>query len=213
MEQVSLKAIIYDLLDIIRGAQVADDEPISERQIETWIHQYRAILLKRDIDKGHMPNPDYIQNIDDISLELDAVTSRYRTDIDIPKGIDFKHNYGLTFVGDALGDQIQILPEKRVNGQQYARWTTNDTLAYINSSRVYLYNEGTLTSVYIRGIFENPVEAAESNGITYNYDSVYPVPMSLIPIIKEEILKKELNIEWQAPSDNTNNADHGLSQH
>lgn len=212
MELVSLNTIIYDLLNIIRAAQVADDEPISERQIEAWVHQYRAFFIKRDIDKGNMPNPDYIQDLDNISLEYDSVKKQYRTSVDIPNGIDFNNQSGITFVGDVYGNQFQLLPEKRVNWQQYNKWSQDETLTYLDNNRIYVYNAKGLSNIFIRGIFENPVEAAEANGQTYSYDSPYPVPLSLVPVIKEEILKKELNIISSAPNDDVNNADHDLSQ-
>ena len=65
---VSLDKIVYDLLLIIRGSNVSQSEPISTRQLEEWAHQYRAVLLRRDLDKNRMPNPDYIQEIPNLAL-------------------------------------------------------------------------------------------------------------------------------------------------
>ena len=76
IEFVSLRTIINDLLKIIRGSKISQSEPISERQIEGWVHEYRALLIKRDIDKGKMPNPDYIQEINGLALvEEDIIGS------------------------------------------------------------------------------------------------------------------------------------------
>ena len=211
MEFVSLKTLVFDLLNIIRAARPVDDEPISETQIQSWIHQYRAMFLKRDIDKGKMPNPDYIQTIDGISLEYDSVKEMYRTSADVPNTLDLNFKSGITFVGDKFGNQLQLISEKRVNYQKYNKWTQDETLAFLSNSRIYLYNSKGLDEVYIRGIFQNPVEAAEANGDTYNYDTPYPIPMSIIPGLKKDILKNELSIEVQAPSDEVNNADHDLS--
>jgi hypothetical protein len=211
MEFISLKTLVFDLLNIIRGSKPIDDEPISEKQIESWLHQYRAMFLKRDIDKGKMPNPDYVQTIDDISLEYDSTKEMYRSSIDIPNTLDFNHKSGITFVGDKYGNQLQLIPEKRINYQKYNKWTQDDTLAFLSNNRIYLYNSKGLDTFYLRGIFENPIEAAEANGDTYNYDSPYPVPMSMVNGIKKDILKNELGIEWQAPSDEVNNAEHTVA--
>jgi hypothetical protein len=207
MEFVSLKSIVYDLLNLIRNGQPVDDEPISEKQIEAWVHHYRSLFIKRDLDKGKKPNPDYIQNINNISLVFDSDKSIYKTSIDIPKSIDFNYKSGITFIGDKYGNQIQLIPEKRAKWQTYNKWTQDETTAYLNNSRLYIYNSKGLTSIYIRGIFENPVEAAEANGDTYNYDSVYPIPMDLIPGLKREILKAELGIILETPNDDSNNSD------
>ena len=59
----TLNTITTDLLNIIRNFDVSRSETISKRQLEMWVHQHRAILLKQDIDKDKLPNPDYIQSI------------------------------------------------------------------------------------------------------------------------------------------------------
>lgn len=211
MNKNSLKEIIFDLLNIIRGARPTDDEPISERQLESWIHDYRATLLKRDLDKGKLPNPDYIQTIDNLALTYDSGSGRYRTE-ELPSSIDLNYNSGITFVGDSAGYQIQLLPEKRVLWHEYNKWTQDDTLAYLRNNRIYLYNPKGLTSIYIRGIFENPIDAVESNGNIYSDDDAYPMPRNLIPVLKTEILSNELGIEWRAPSDTINNTNHEIAE-
>ena len=69
MNFVTLGGLVNDLLLTVRGSKVSRSESISKRQIEEWIHQYRGTLLKRDLDKGKTPNPDYIQEIDHLKLE------------------------------------------------------------------------------------------------------------------------------------------------
>lgn len=210
MEFVSLRAIIYDILSVIRGSKVVDDERITEKQIENWIHQYRALFIKRDLDKNRPANPDYIQIIDDISLEYDSDMEMYRTSVDIPKTINLNNKSGFVFIGDTYGNQIQLVPESRVNWQKHKRFTQDSTLAFLRDSRIYLSNPKALDTVSIRGIFEIPSEATIANGGTYTYDTEYPIPIDVLPSLKREILKGELNIEWNAPSDEVNDAKHEI---
>ncbi|GAF98519.1 unnamed protein product, partial [marine sediment metagenome] len=135
----TLRTIIYDLLNIIRGAEVIDDESITEKQVENWINQYRALFIKRDLDKGKPANPDYIQTIDDISLEFDSDMDKYRTSVDLPSTINLNSKSGLTYVGDTYGNQIQLVPESRVNWQQYKRFTQDATLAFLRNKRIYIH--------------------------------------------------------------------------
>lgn len=207
---ITLRTIIYDLLNVIRGSQVTDDEPISENQIKMWIDQYRSLFIKRDLDKGKYPNPDYIQTIDDISLEFDSNLDKYRTSIDIPKTINLNHKSGLVFVGDTYGNQIQLVPESRVSWQQYKRFTRDSTLTFLRNERIYLHNQKGLDKISVRGIFESPSEAAIANGENFDLDSKYPIPSDILPSLKREILKGELGIEWKAPNDDTNDANHKL---
>ncbi len=206
MEFVSLRTIIYDLLNIIRGAKIVDDEEISDRQLEMWVNQYRALLLKRDLDKGKDPNPAYIQSIDDVALTLDSDRNLYRTNIDIPKAIDLNYGSGILYVGDIKGNQIQLITESRAVWQKYKRFTQDDTVAFLNGNRIYIYNAKGLKSVYLRGVFEVPSEVTEANGNTPTYDDNYPIPLNMVPTLKEMILQKELGIEYKTESDNTNDS-------
>jgi len=223
MVVISLNNIIYDLLNIIRGAKITDNEPISPYQIENWVHQYRSLYIKRDIDNKKYPNPDYIQSIECVKLvkqnkagNTSLVQSEdilYRTDIKIPKGIDFNRKSGITFIGDLEGNRIQLSPEARVKYQEYKKFTGESPLAYIRDQYVYIHNPKGLEYISIRGIFENPVDAATiinpyTNLPSFDYDSPYPIPLDKVYAIKQDILKNELGIQWNAPSDDVNDDSH-----
>jgi hypothetical protein len=210
MEFVSLGSIIYDLLNIIRGAQIADDEPITEKQIEAWVHQYRALFIKRDIDKGKMINPSYIQSIDSIPLTLDTTRNLYHTTI-IPSTIDFNYKSGLLYVGDIDGNAVQIIPETRSVFQKYNKYSNDDTVAFLKDNKLYLNNSKGLQSISIRGVFQVPFDISTLNSVSYTYDSYYPIPISILPSLKKEILMNELGIEYNAPNDNTNDSNNNLS--
>ena len=57
-----------------------------------------------------------------------------------------------------------------------------------------------LGTINVRGIFENP---ASVSGFDVTKDT-YPVPMNMIPVIKELIFTKEIKL--QVPSDVTNDS-------
>ena len=215
---ISLDKIVQDLLLIIRGSNISQSEPISKRQLETWVHQYRAMLLKRDLDKNKMPNPDYIQEIPNLVISLiegsedntigsDCYISR--TAVKLPKAIDLNSKTGLTYIGTILGNQIQLIPYNRFQWQQYKKYTNSDRLAFLRNQYLYVYNNELLTSVNVRGIFENPLELEDFDS-NADYRTNYPLPLDKVPVLKEMILKGELGIEAQAFSDEKNDSDHGV---
>ena len=55
---VTLNTIVNDLLNVVRSSKVSRSEPISKRQIEMWVHQYRAILIKQDLSSQF--NKDFL---------------------------------------------------------------------------------------------------------------------------------------------------------
>ena len=75
MTFTTLNTIIEDILKIASGSIISASNPFSRRQIEDWVHQYRAILLARELDRDNYVNPDYIQeeNIRNTSILLNKV--------------------------------------------------------------------------------------------------------------------------------------------
>ena len=220
IEFVSLWSIVYDVLNIIRGSEVTQSESISDRQIENWIHQYRALLIKQDLDKGKMVNPDYVQEIQcmklvvvDKSEDSTVLTDRQlvRSELKIPKSIDLNFRPGLTYVGTMDGKEIQFVPQTRVRWQKEKYYTASEPLSYLKNGYLYVDNDHVIEYISVRGIFELPPEVGNfinpyTNIPEYTLDSKYPIPINMLPTLKEMILRKELNIMTNSATDVKNDS-------
>lgn len=206
MKLNTLNTIIDDILLELRNSSVAESEHISRIQIEQWIANYRAVLIKQDIDKGRDINPMYIQTMPCIHLDkVDTVAGKieYKSNIELPKLIDFHFRTGLVYVKDMYGNLIQLGHETKMKYQRYRKYTCGDYIAYIKNNRLYIEgSDNQLEWVEIGIIAENPADLNEC----FDPDSEYPVPAHMIPVIKDMIFSKELNIMHQMPSDETNNS-------
>lgn len=221
----SINVIVDDILATIRNNSTSESETVSRTQIELWVNEYRALLLKQDLDKGRTPNPDYIQEIPALQLQQvdyaensNVVTKvfRLKSTIKLPKTIDLHFGNGLTYVGDLLNNEIQFIPESRANWNKHRRYTSNGAFCYLNDSYLYIEGNELLEYVKLRGIFEYPIELSTivnpiTKTIVYDPLSKYPVPANLIPIIKQMILEKELKIVVAVPTDNTNDSTNKVS--
>ena len=217
---VSLNAIITDLLEIIRQAKVSRSEPISKRQLEGWVHQYRALLIKRDLDKDKMPNPDYIQEIPSLELEvvdrtdggiIDSYNYMLKSKLALPNTLDLNNKSGFMYVGTIDGKEYQFVPEGRSQWQQYKKYTSRDNIVFLRNNYLYLLSVTSIRYVTIRGVFEVPTEVG--NFINPNIsdremglDDPYPIPINMVPALKELLLKGELGIEYKMFSDRTNDS-------
>jgi len=220
VEFVSLNTIISDLLNIIRSSKISRSESISKRQVELWVHEYRALLIKQDLDKGKTPNPDYIQELPGLQLEVVdksegmglASTSYWmRTKLTLPKTIDLNFKSGFTYVGTVDGREIQLIPEARARWQQHKKYTLNDNIAFLRSNRIYLVTVSPIEFISPRGIFEVPTEVTDFSNTHADYtyaslDAPYPIPINILPTLKEMILRKELGITIQSQSDLSNDS-------
>jgi len=224
MTFVTLNTIITDILNILRQSNVADTETISKRRIEDKIHQVRALLLKRDLDKGKKPNPDYIQEIGNLKLEKvelagDDITSYgvetgtyiYRTALEIPKTLDLNYASGFMYVGTPVGDEIQFIPEGRSRWQRYKKYTPSDKMAFLRDNRLYIINPEAIQFITVRGVFEIPSEVSRFvNPITdqpyFDYDSKYPIPINMLSDLKNLVIQSEFKVELSTQADVTNDS-------
>jgi hypothetical protein len=225
LQFVTLNTLTTDWMLTIRGSQLSQSEPISKRQLEGWGHKYRALLLKQDLDKGKMPNPDYIQTIQSLELEevgrdegsTTATTLRtFRTKIQVPNTIDLNFKSGFMYVGTINGQEIMFVAEGRSRWQQYNRYTGMDPIAYLKGGYIYVENDKEIRYITVRGVFEIPTQVSHLNNpneiitdVTEN--SPYPIPIHMLPTLKSMILKGELGIESGSPSDNTTDSNDAVT--
>jgi hypothetical protein len=217
MTFVTLDTIVTDILKTARGNKVSDSENISRIQIENWVHEYRALLLSRDLEKNYHNNPDYIQSLETVPLEAYTDNSRglYRTTITIPKTIDLNYENAFTYVGDQEGNEIHFAPQHREIWQEHRKYTPTTKFAYLRDGKIYISNWTDGDTINIRGIFENPMEVARSiyrnpDLTAADWNSPYPIPNNILPTLKEMILSKELKINISAPGDTTNDSNSGV---
>lgn len=219
----SLNTLIDDVALEIRNGDVVQSENLSRLQIEQWIHYYRAMLIKQDIDKGREVNPNYIQNLGGLRLlKVDygkpskLPTNKYRhiTELEIPKTIDFHFGNGLLSVTDIYGNPIQLMSEQRALWQPDRRYTCNDYVAYLRGNHIYVEGPKLLEYINVRLIAEDPTTIAnetKSDGTKcYNPDLAYPMPANMIPTLKQLIFERELGIMVRMPSDTKNNSSNDL---
>ena len=167
----TLKTIVTDLMLIVRASEIASTETTSLRQLEDWVHQYRAVLLKRTLDKkGQRPNPEYIQEIDHLKLssvdetgdnQLTGLSKgKYlmKTNLPIPTTLDLNNKSGLMYVGTVDGNEISYITEARSKWQRYKKYTFGDTICFQRGSYLYLMGDEPIEYISVRAVFEIPPE-------------------------------------------------------
>lgn len=206
IELNSLNAIIDGIFLQLRDNNISESENLSRIQVEQWIHQYRALLLKQDLDKGRDVNPQYVQILGPLHISKisDCVGGYlYKSDNKLPKFIDLHFGTGLVWVKDMNGNLIQVGTETKAKYQTSRKYTCNDYIAYQKGEYLYLGGPGYLEWIQIGGILEDPTKAEDC----FDYDTTpYPIPANMIPVLKQMIFARELNIMLQMPTDNTNNS-------
>ena len=199
-----------DIMLSVRNSSISESESINRAQVEQWIHQYRAMLIKQDIDKNRDINPQYIQYLPNLQILLTSNNvngvpvgnNRYKVDVTLPKLIDFNFKHGVIYITDPYDNIIQFTNKNRATLQSNRKYTGSDYMAYVdNTNQAYLVGPGNLAYVTLGVIAEDP-----STISGFSPDDPYPVPASMIPTLRQMILSKELNIMTHEVTDKNNNS-------
>lgn len=203
---MSLNQLIDNIIQIARNNNVAESDHLSRLQVEKWIIYYRALLIKREIDKGRDINELYLTTIGPIHLDREETVPGYYTyvgDQNLPKLIDFNFKPGVIAVRDLYGNLIQLGNQTKANLQRYRKATCKDYIAWVKGDRIYVAGDNNqLEYINVDVIMEDPTEL----GDCFDPDTEFPVPAAMIPVITQMIMERELRTMLSMPSDETNDS-------
>lgn len=221
----TLNQITYNIKNLMRGGNTSDDERISDRQLEFIVNYYRNILVKRDLDKGKSINPDIVQDLGCLELiEVDKAEccdteigcTVLRTKNKLPKTIELNQDNSLVFIG-AIDKYttFDIIPVYRVPFLN-SKYGKKGTRCYYLNQYVYVLTDDLIEKINVRGIFEDPREAANfthCDGTScFTIDSTYPIAGWMLQPLVDMVLKNEMKIGVSLPNDDSNDASGAVKQ-
>lgn len=213
---MTLPEIAYDLLETIRNANIVDDEHIDQRLLWNWIHNQRALWIKRKSDSIKDYDDNLIQTIvvglekvnSSIVPNLPSENTLLRTVIQIPTTIEL--NYGnaiLEVTSPDLNDkEFLYVPFNQLRFSGNGKYNKGNFFVAIRD-KYYYVKKGTecnqiIKNIVIRAIFQNPTEVPG-----YDFETTqYPINNHLIIYLKDMIIKNDLRTILVTNSDTTNNA-------
>mgnify|MGYP003152691357 FL=1 len=217
---MTLNEIAYNILNTYRGGRSNNNDHISLDQVKFTIKYYRAMFIRRDMSRNGFVSNGVEQDLKCLKMKkVDATKccgfptecSVYRSEKRLPKFVRLNFNDAITYAGDATGtNSYQIVEPHMVQWIPYDKYTKNKKKAYIIDSYLYLYNAHGDDQINIRGIFENPEELSKytscDDGVCYDDDTDFPLPMDMVQAITQGILSAEMQILSSTMSDTANDA-------
>jgi len=220
----TIKEIVYDIKNLIRGGVQSDDEIISDRQIEFQINSIRAQLIRQDINKRRSISDNIKQVIPKVHVEsVSGTTCGLHPDIkivrsirQIPNAIETSHNDLITAIGPTgiLSVNFHTIPYNRAPWAGTNKYTKRMTFAFLLDNFVYIFGPESemLDHIKVEGVFQNPRELAEfTNNATedFVYDpekDPYPISISMLDTIKSMMITQNMKPFIETFTDQTNNA-------
>lgn len=226
---VTKRKLTYDILNTIRGGKQSDDDNISHRQIGFWVDNTRALLIRRDLEKGRTVNPDLVQTICEEVIEVDAAEcpcltagcTVFRTKNKIPNALEIYSKNLIMRVGPAVvgSTPFSFISYERAQYANSNKYTKHIIKAFLHNGYIYLIGETSkltlLKHISIDLVLEYPEEAANYSSCStgkpcYTEDSKYPIAAWMIEPLKEMVFNLNVKIAATSPSDNNNNAQHDV---
>lgn len=219
MVNITLNQQAYDLYELYRPIYKGQDA-LDIRQVKQWIHNTRAMLCKQHFDKDFTwIDESFVQDLDDVSTEIvdsstvsGLTTERYfvRTSIDIPYSIERSNHMG-SFVrigpSDIAESSYNIVSAERAVVFGNGKFNKNDIVAFVRGTRIYLTSKSqnvlAIKHIDIRGVFQNPNEAAIIANPTHTDNDRYPISMSMVEQMKKMIMDTNFKLAMMPYTTNT----------
>jgi len=219
----TIKEIVYDLKNIIRGGLQSDDEMISDRQIEFQINSLRAQFIRQDINKRRSVSDNIKQIIPHLEMEavpaslagLPSEGSILRSKFKIPNPIETSHQDMITAIGPTgvLSINFHMIPYNRVPWAGTNKYTKRMQFAFLLDNFVYVMGPDTslVSHIKVEGVWQDPRDISnytDSHGnLAYDPEThEYPLSTSMLDLIKQSTMATNMQPFVQVPSDISNNA-------
>jgi len=221
---MKLSEILTDMLLTIRGAKISQSERITDAYLLFHLNNYRAKKIVESVAKYEVLDRIHIQSLQCISLDTVDISEcptihnlcKYflRTE-PLPIPINAKNGPLITFIGDIEGTNWQLTTEENLRFMKQRKYTGGEIMAFWKDYRLYVASDKALDRLTVRGVFEDPTALADypdncNDMANYTYDSQYPLSNKWYPEIKSLILRNELKIVVESPSDNKNDGQHSV---
>tara|TARA_R110002012_G_scaffold131772_1_gene284399 strand:+ start:10 stop:705 length:696 start_codon:yes stop_codon:yes gene_type:complete len=219
----TIKEIVYDLKNIVRGGMQSDDEIISDRQIEFQVDSLRAQFIRQDINKRRSISDNIKQIIHSLKVKpvsgaivgLHSDITLMRSVDKVPNAIETSHSDLITAIGPTgiLSPNFHMIPYNRAAWAGNNRYTKRMTFAFLLDSFVYITGPESelLETIKVEGVWQCPrdIENYKRKDGLPSYDSEteeYPISISMLDLIKQSMLAQNLQPLIQMPTDLSNNS-------
>ena len=221
----TLNELVYDIEEIVNHNYISDDVSLSKRQIAFWINSQRALLIRQELNKGRALDPAITQSLNCVELEVVSASDCcidnsdcmiLRTVNTIPKPISTYSRQGITRVGpvNIMSKPYLLVPQAQALYSGNGRFNSEQRFAFYKDGYIYIklntLTVSVLKRISITGIFDNPEDVSKFNDCDgnpcFSWDDEYPMSAWMIDYVKDNILKLDISILKQLPTDRSNDS-------
>jgi len=231
---MTLDELYYELwLDI--SPSISDDTVLDERLLKHFIHKVRALFARNEMNKSHRTVDAAL--IQDLGLvEVEPVSSITGIDLGninhtilaskltIPRAIELYNKPSFVYIGslDQIDKPFKFVDISSVPFVGKGKFNRTFMFAFLMNDKMYIIGDCHNTAfkglkyINIKGVFENPEEAAKFNRPDgtpcYSDSESYPLPAYMWNYIKKEVLQSDLRQFYVPLEDVRNNSNNDITR-
>jgi hypothetical protein len=204
---MTLRELSYNILNLFDERYEGIDTDITIDQIVYLIKYYRSLFLRRDMQRGSRLIPFEQELTDTFTFKPSSSFGRNalesQSTIPTPVRLKNRDGGGLTYIGSRTGDisySVRNIHKQRLS--KYDKFTSNTTSATYQDNKIYIFgglpnslSSGDTKEFEIRGIFEDPEEVMELNGVSNTKDEPFPIGSDMEQRITKGLLSGELSLQ------------------
>ncbi|RTK96996.1 MAG: hypothetical protein EKK64_02400 [Neisseriaceae bacterium] len=213
--------IAYDILSLFYKGETTDDTNLVLPQIKYWIDITRSKLIRNSINKGQSINPDIIQTIECLNVEIvDASECNceksgcviQRTSLKLPTTIETNQSNLLLNVSTSLipGKPFTIIPFSRAPYIKAGKFTNKGNIAFLHNKYLYILSDVLFDKISVSAVFQNPEDLKYfkscSSENCYSEDSEYPMSNHMIDDLKKMVFDTNYRIYFNSQEDDINDS-------
>lgn len=218
----STNELVYSILEKLRP-NISSMDDVDLRLIKSELHKQRALFIRNELNRARTVDPFIIQDLGCVEIEvvdraeccdITIDCSILRTSLKVPSTIEL-HNSITLWVNpiDKIEKSFSFIDYERAKFIKGHRFTSNQIFAFILNNYIYLISEddshSQISHISIRGVFENPEEAAKFNtcdgDACYSDDAPYPLKSWMANYVEGEVYNRLLS-KLKNPKDESNDS-------
>lgn len=222
----TLNKLVYDIKNIAYGGVSSDDAKVSDDQIAYWVKQERSVLISQIMSRKMRVAASCIETLERVFLE--PVDSAEACEVDlgihvlkstkpIPRSVQRNERDSILSVESLDGERaFSETTAFRKKWNKYNKYTGSMNRWYVKDSHLYVTSDLMIDAVKVTAVFEDAEEVylhnrcfpevSNESSCEYDWDTPFPISMTLAETVTSLVLQKKMNIILTLPNDETNNA-------
>lgn len=206
--------IVYELLNILYGGKVSNDDYASERLVRSFLRKHRASKINTYYSEGAIIEDVCFQKLENVQFEI-VKDLDYKASI--PAIVNFKQNFGIRIIKDGYSIPVVRKEAFELSKKNIINKTTpkatifgNTALIYVGSNDLCNFLEASEKEVLVNSFQEQIAEfddvakiTADLEVVLYDPDSdptydwtttPYPAPSEIIDQLTTSTLARDLGL-------------------